>query len=291
MASQSQSERRARRRDNQPNPLAVFLVSAELNGEGRRLPAVILDISDAGIKVQLRAALVRDATYRLETSATLAARVARVTWCRSSFSSLFHAGLAFVEGSTRTPEAEPAAEEDLYEILQVNPKATPDTIHRVYRILAQRYHPDNHDTGDEGLFKGLTRAYQALSDPELRAAYDLRREQFQRTRTRVFTSVEATQGKQSERRKRVGVLNALYSRRVLDPVNPALSVFDFEDLLGIPREHLEFTLWYLKERAYVTRSDNNRFQITINGVDYAESLEQQDLGSGTLRSDRLLPSA
>ena len=41
--------------------------------------------------------------------------------------------------------------EDYYEMLQISPNADSETIHRVYRILAQRYHPDNHDTCDPEL--------------------------------------------------------------------------------------------------------------------------------------------
>ena len=291
MASQNQPERRARRRNNQVNPPAVQLSAADPNGNAPRLPAEILDISETGIKIQLRTALARGASYGLDTSADLAARHARVAWCRANANGLFLAGMAFVENATSTAGPAPLdGEEDLYELLQVNPKATPDTIHRVYRILAQRHHPDNHDTGDEGLFKRLTRAYQTLSEPDRRAAYDLHREQSHRTHTRLFSSVETTHGRESERRKRAGVLNVLYARRVQEPASPALSVFDFEDLLGVPRDHLEFTLWYLKERAYVSRSDNNRYQITTSGVDYAESLDAQAQAAEPLRSDRLLPA-
>jgi curved DNA-binding protein CbpA len=32
---------------------------------------------------------------------------------------------------------------DYYEILQISPTAEPETVHRVYRLLAQRCHPDN----------------------------------------------------------------------------------------------------------------------------------------------------
>lgn len=291
MASQTPTERRTRRRDNQPDPPAVHLTCQDAGGHTQRLPAEILDISEAGIKIRLRAALVRGVIYGLETSAALPARQARVTWCRSNFSSLFHAGLAFIEQAAPVAEPVPAAgDEDLYELLQVNPKATPDTIHRVYRMLAQRHHPDNHETGSEELFKRLTRAYQTLSTPDLRAAYDLSREQSHRTRVRLFTSMETTLGKESERRKRAGVLNVLYARRAQEPVNHSLSIFDFEDLLGVPRDHLEFTLWYLKERAYISRTDNNRFQITISGVDYAESLDAEIHTAEQPRSDLLLPA-
>ena len=39
---------------------------------------------------------------------------------------------------------------DYYEVLQVSPNADLDTIHRVYRLLAQRFHPDNRESGNEG---------------------------------------------------------------------------------------------------------------------------------------------
>ena len=37
---------------------------------------------------------------------------------------------------------------DHYEVLQISPNAEPDTVHRVYRLLAQRLHPDNAQTGN-----------------------------------------------------------------------------------------------------------------------------------------------
>ena len=47
----------------------------------------------------------------------------------------------------------------------------------------------------------------------------------------------------------------------------------FEQLLGVPREHLEFSLWYLKEQGMIVRSDSGKFQITIKGVDQAEQAD------------------
>lgn len=49
-----------------------------------------------------------------------------------------------------------------------SPNADLDTIHRVYRILAQRFHPDNRETGSE-TFRALNEACQILGDPEKRA--------------------------------------------------------------------------------------------------------------------------
>ena len=39
---------------------------------------------------------------------------------------------------------------DYYETLEISPNANSGTIERMFRYLAQRYHPDNKDTGDRG---------------------------------------------------------------------------------------------------------------------------------------------
>jgi curved DNA-binding protein CbpA len=41
---------------------------------------------------------------------------------------------------------------DFYELMQISPNAEPETVQRVYRMLAARYHPDNTQTGDPELF-------------------------------------------------------------------------------------------------------------------------------------------
>jgi DnaJ-class molecular chaperone len=62
---------------------------------------------------------------------------------------------------------------DYYDLLQISPSAEPETVHRVYRLLAQRFHPDNQESGNERRFRELTEAYHVISDPEKRAEYDV----------------------------------------------------------------------------------------------------------------------
>ena len=211
-----------------------------------------------------------------------------VRWCRPAPGGGHRAGVEFLPAEP-APEAEPAAA-DYYEVLQVNPKASPETIHRVYRMLAQQFHPDNQETGDERVFRQIVEAYRVLSDPEHRAAYDLSHAAMLHARWRVFQSPKAALGPEAEKRKRHGVLRALYAKRQQDPHAPGVTIFELEDLLGIPRDHLEFTLWYLKERGLLTRADNNRFQITAAGVDYAEEIEERRGAQGTQSDDRMLPA-
>ena len=60
-----------------------------------------------------------------------------------------------------------------YDLLQINPHAEIETIERVYRILAGRYHPDNQATGDAEKFRVLSDAYQMLrGSGQGRAEYD-----------------------------------------------------------------------------------------------------------------------
>ena len=120
--------------------------------------------------------------------------------------------------------------------------------------------------------------------------YDLSHAAMLHARWRVFQSPKAALGPEGEKRKRHGVLRALYAKRQQDPHAPGVTIFELEDLLGVPRDHLEFTLWYLKERGLLTRGDNNRFQITAAGVDCAEELEERQSSAARQDEAHLLPA-
>lgn len=167
---------------------------------------------------------------------------------------------------------------DYYEVLQVSTSAEPETINRVYRLLAQRFHPDNQETGNEGKFRVIHEAYTVLSDPEKRARYDVAYEQQRHDRWRLVSAgANAENDFEMEQIVRLTVLEALYTKRRVEPRDPGIFALDLEQLIGRPREHLEFTTWFLVQKKLVTRDDNSRLIITADGAEYLEQNYRSNL--------------
>jgi molecular chaperone DnaJ len=71
------------------------------------------------------------------------------------------------------PQDTMSEKRDYYEVLGVGRTAPADEIKRAYHALARKYHPDiNGEDGAEERFKEINEAYEALADPDRRAAYD-----------------------------------------------------------------------------------------------------------------------
>ena len=63
--------------------------------------------------------------------------------------------------------------ENLYNILGVSPTATAEEIKKAYRTLAMRFHPDrNKHATAQSRFNAINAAYELLSDPKKRSAYN-----------------------------------------------------------------------------------------------------------------------
>ena len=160
---------------------------------------------------------------------------------------------------------------DYYETLQLSPNADTDTIHRVYRLLAQRLHPDNVETGDPDRFRAVSEAHRVLSDPELRAKYDVSYHHVKQDRWRLISEAASPDNDfYSERLVRMTILEVLYTRRRVEPEEPGIFNIELAELLGRPREHLEFTIWYLLQKGLILRTDNSKLAITVDGADYLE---------------------
>lgn len=73
-----------------------------------------------------------------------------------------------------TPEVRRRESVDLYELLQISPRASQEVIQAAYRVLARRNHPDLNATPEAAQrIRDVNDAYRVLSDPQGRARYDL----------------------------------------------------------------------------------------------------------------------
>jgi len=154
-----------------------------------------------------------------------------------------------------------------YDVLQVASRADQDTIQRVFRHLAKRYHPDNVESGDATRFKQLVESFHVLSDPEQRARFDVSHGQRVERTWHVFDQTTALDDVSADRRMRTALLSVLYTARRNDADKPGMGELELERLLGCPETHLRFHVWYLKENGLIKRTESGALAITANGVD------------------------
>jgi len=82
------------------------------------------------------------------------------------------------------------------------------------------------------------------------------------------------------------LLSMLYVRRRHNIADPGLGNHILERLLNCPAEHLEFHLWYLKEKGFIRPTDNGMFTITVEGVDRINSEQHRKAASRLLTDQR-----
>src|SRR5438105_2467910 len=160
---------------------------------------------------------------------------------------------------------------DYYELLQIAPHAELETIERIYKLLAARYHPDNRETGNIHRFSLLNEAYEALSNSERRASYDAGYKAHRNAPIGIFNTKDFASGIDDEANRRLGVLSLLYNRRRSNPEHPGISILEFESMMSFPREHLMFAMWYLKSHDSISQDESSDYVITGTGADYVET--------------------
>ena len=159
---------------------------------------------------------------------------------------------------------------DYYEDLQVSPNADLETIERVYRLLAKRYHPDNSVTGNSDKFSIITTAYKVLSDAEKRAAFDAKYEDARNQKLKTLSKEFSSEGFEDDQQIRDAILSILYLDRRQNPSDSGVGSWRLEKLLEWPEKILEFHIWYLKEKGWIQRIDTGGYAITASGVEIVE---------------------
>src|SRR5258708_22359652 len=128
---------------------------------------------------------------------------------------------------------------DYYEFLQISPHADAETVHRVYRYLAGRLHPDNPESGDPEMFRMLKSAYDVLSSPSKRSDYDAACKREAPEVDPLSTSIDFMDSLDGELNRRVAVLAVLYFRRRENPRFPEVALGEIERRMGFPRDYLD----------------------------------------------------
>jgi hypothetical protein len=120
-----------------------------------------------------------------------------------------------------------------------------------------------------------------LSDAERRTGYDLH---YEEGRARQWGLAREAAGSviEDDSVLRERLLSLLYVQRRRNIKDPAIGNIELERLLNCPQEHLDFHIWYLKEKKFLERTDRG-FAITALGVEEAEKARS------SLTRDRLLP--
>jgi len=160
---------------------------------------------------------------------------------------------------------------DFYEILEISPNATSETIERMFRHLAMRYHPDNPSTGDRTRFDEIVEAHNTLKDPIERVQYDIEHKNRLASSLELAEEAGNTNGFGRDVVIQDKLLSILYVKRRQDMKEPGIGEYELERLSGCPREHLQFHLWYLKAKGWIARMEDGMLAITVEGVDHANS--------------------
>jgi curved DNA-binding protein CbpA len=155
---------------------------------------------------------------------------------------------------------------DYYELLEISPNANSETIERIFRYFAQRYHPDNPQTGDRSRFEAIMEAHNTLRDPVRRAQYDINHQNQSRARSKLVDEVSGTKLWQDIDLQNE-LLSLLYVKCRQNVRDPGVDSLEMERLTRCPLEHLEFHLWYLREKGWIRRTESGRLAITAEGVD------------------------
>ena len=259
----------SRRKEERKAFDGIVTLSTSAEGSDQRfIRGRAIDFSKSGARVQISDPLDVGAQVYLRADSFGLMGMAKVRYCQQRLAG-YVLGLELEKRGAQMRTADDFI--DYYEVLQISPRADVETIHRVFRMQAARYHPDNKQTGNEERFKMLSRIYETLVDPKRREQYDLHRRLREPASIPVFGLAEFVAGIEGEVNRRLGVLCLLYKRRRSNPDHPALSLLQLEFLMDFPREHLMFTVGYLREKNYIRIVENSDFQISAEGVDALEA--------------------
>ena len=239
-------------------PTTVQLTLHEGDG-ARMINAQILSLSYSGIGVNCNQPLSPGTKVTYTHPARDRVHTARIAWCKANETHGFEHGI-----SNESYEA--GNRVDHYTVLQVSATAEPCMIDAAYEFLSRRYGSSNPATANGHIHDRLAAAYDVLSDPVKRTAYETER----KVTKDGGNVVKGERNRDLIRNTRQEMLDMLYWRRVESPYKPVITIHEFETILKLPKEQMEFNLWFLRDKGLIARSDNACFVVTAEGVAWCE---------------------
>lgn len=173
---------------------------------------------------------------------------------------------------------------DYYELLQLSSNADTNTIERIFRHLAKMYHPDNTESADNARFNQIVEAHKTLSNPEARAGYDVKYQDFWNRKWKLASEASDGSAFNDDKVTRDRLLSLLYVQRRRDMNNPGMGEYEIARLIRTPVELVEFHVWYLRAKGWVERHVTGQLAISALGVDQVEQNRLQ------FSPDRLIES-
>src|SRR5262249_25434551 len=147
-----------------------------------------------------------------------------------------------------------------------------------FRYLALRYHPDNQATGDRSQFDAILEAHNTLKDegrrakyhednqphlpplhPDQKDAFDAKGSETGAgvDREIFINSVEIDEDVEIQN----SLLTLLYLKRRRNINEPGIGNAELELLSGCPPEHMDFHLWYLKSKGWISPGEDGLLAI------------------------------
>src|SRR5262249_2651284 len=127
-------------------------------------------------------------------------------------------------------------------------------------------------TGDAEKYESAKLAFEVLSDPDLRKQFNKLKGMEEEEGGPKFSGQPFFDSLGRDNNLRTTLLCILCDRRRIRPFTPSLSMRNIENILQTTPEQLYVAVWYLKQRNLVMNDDKSSLQITVEGIDFLESL-------------------
>lgn len=160
---------------------------------------------------------------------------------------------------------------DYYEFLMISPTADRQMVEWAARLMLARYDPQKSKTPDEKKCELVKEAFRTLADPKKRTAYDAELGKKKPAATVNVNAEVTSQDVADAHTMRQAIMLVLYQAIMRTPRDPDVGRTDLARAIGVTPQDLEFNLWFLREKDWITATQAGSYAITVTGAEWAEA--------------------